>query len=91
VVVAAADRIQVVEANVTKEEVDAIVNAARSRTAAGVAGAISSTSTALDCAPEPGLVRFCLFGDRELAAFERALGDAVEVRGRAGYHAGAEP
>ena len=39
--------------------------------------AISSTTEALEGAPEVGLVRFCLFGDRELAAFERALTDAL--------------
>jgi len=39
--------------------------------------AISSTSEALDGAPGVGLVRFCLFGDRELAAFERAFEDAA--------------
>jgi O-acetyl-ADP-ribose deacetylase (regulator of RNase III) len=39
--------------------------------------AVSSTSEALDRAPGIGLVRFCLFGDRELAAFERALDDAA--------------
>jgi len=40
--------------------------------------AISSTIEALDAAPDVGLARFCLFGDRELAAFERALSDAGE-------------
>jgi O-acetyl-ADP-ribose deacetylase len=38
--------------------------------------AISATAEALDAAPEIGLARFCLFGERELSAFERALADA---------------
>jgi O-acetyl-ADP-ribose deacetylase (regulator of RNase III) len=38
--------------------------------------AISATAEALDAAPEIGLARFCLFGDRELSAFEHALADA---------------
>ncbi len=38
--------------------------------------AISATAAALDAAPEIGLARFCLFGDRELSAFGRALADA---------------
>jgi O-acetyl-ADP-ribose deacetylase (regulator of RNase III) len=42
--------------------------------------AISATSEALDRAPDIGLVRFCLFGDRELSAFERALADAAASR-----------
>jgi O-acetyl-ADP-ribose deacetylase (regulator of RNase III) len=38
--------------------------------------AIAATAEALDGAPDLGLVRFCLFGDRELAAFEGALAGA---------------
>jgi O-acetyl-ADP-ribose deacetylase (regulator of RNase III) len=38
--------------------------------------AISTTAAALGAAPDLGLARFCLFGPRELAAFERALADA---------------
>jgi O-acetyl-ADP-ribose deacetylase len=38
--------------------------------------AIASTIEALDSAPDLGLARFCLFGDRELAAYERALAAA---------------
>ena len=39
--------------------------------------AISATVEALDAHEDLDLVRFCLFGERERAAFERALGAAV--------------
>jgi O-acetyl-ADP-ribose deacetylase (regulator of RNase III) len=38
--------------------------------------AISATAEALDRASGVSLVRFCLFGDRELSAFEHALADS---------------
>lgn len=38
--------------------------------------AISSTIEALEDAPDIDLARFCLFGELELAAYERALADA---------------
>jgi O-acetyl-ADP-ribose deacetylase (regulator of RNase III) len=41
--------------------------------------AISATVEALDRAPDVSLVRFCLFGDRELSAFEDALADSARA------------
>jgi O-acetyl-ADP-ribose deacetylase (regulator of RNase III) len=40
--------------------------------------AITATADALDTAPDVGLVRFCLFGEREHAAFQRALAGACD-------------
>lgn len=38
--------------------------------------AIAATIEALEAAPDVGLVRFCLFGERERAVFERGLAGA---------------
>ena len=38
--------------------------------------AITATLEALDTAPDVDLVRFCLFGESELSAFERSLANA---------------
>lgn len=37
--------------------------------------AVSSTMSALEAAPGPGIVRFCLFGAAERRAFERAVAE----------------